>query len=115
MTFGCPNRLYLTHREGRRTGWNVFALEDGDVYYTYSRTAPDRFLLAQSYSQHSTMSPTDATRTSRCDAMRSTRGIGASGHRRIDASTCPWHSRWSGSEPAVVIAPASVPGLVLRM
>ena len=81
MTFGCPNRLYLTHREGRRTGWNVFALEDGDVYYTYSRTAPDRFLLAQSYSQHSTMSPTDATRTSRCDAMRSTRGIGASTHR----------------------------------
>ncbi len=27
-------------------GWNVFALEDGVVYHTYSRTAPDRFLSA---------------------------------------------------------------------
>ena len=27
-------------------GWNVFALEDGVVYHTYARTAPDRFLLA---------------------------------------------------------------------
>jgi len=32
-------------------GWNVFALEDGVVYHTYSRTAPDRFLLAPYYSQ----------------------------------------------------------------
>jgi hypothetical protein len=34
-----------------RLGWNVFALEDGVVYHTYSRTAPDRFLLAPFYSQ----------------------------------------------------------------
>jgi predicted dithiol-disulfide oxidoreductase (DUF899 family) len=26
-------------------GWNVLAREDGTVYHTYSRTAPDRFLL----------------------------------------------------------------------
>jgi predicted dithiol-disulfide oxidoreductase (DUF899 family) len=32
-------------------GWNVFALEDGAVYHTYSRTAPDRFLLAPFYDQ----------------------------------------------------------------
>jgi predicted dithiol-disulfide oxidoreductase (DUF899 family) len=32
-------------------GWNVFAIEDGVVYHTYSRTAPDRFLLAPFYSQ----------------------------------------------------------------
>ena len=32
-------------------GWNVFALEDGVVYHTYSRTAPDRFLLATYYHQ----------------------------------------------------------------
>jgi predicted dithiol-disulfide oxidoreductase (DUF899 family) len=32
-------------------GWNVFALEDGAVYHTYSRTAPDRFLLAPYYEQ----------------------------------------------------------------
>ncbi len=32
-------------------GWNVFALEDGVVYHTYSRTAPDRFLLASYYDQ----------------------------------------------------------------
>src|SRR6266849_4395125 len=32
-------------------GWNVFALKDGGVYHTYSRTAPDRFLLAPYYSQ----------------------------------------------------------------
>jgi len=30
-------------------GWNVFALEDGVVYHTYSRAAPDRFLLAPYY------------------------------------------------------------------
>src|SRR6266496_2517044 len=30
-------------------GWNAFALEDGVVYHTYSRTAPDRFLLAPYY------------------------------------------------------------------
>src|SRR5256886_6963613 len=32
-------------------GWNVFALEDGVVYHTYARTAPDRFLLAPYYFQ----------------------------------------------------------------
>jgi predicted dithiol-disulfide oxidoreductase (DUF899 family) len=32
-------------------GWNVFALEDGVVYHTYSRTAPDRFLLAPYHDQ----------------------------------------------------------------
>jgi predicted dithiol-disulfide oxidoreductase (DUF899 family) len=32
-------------------GWNAFALEDGVVYHTYSRTAPDRFLLAPYYYQ----------------------------------------------------------------
>ncbi|MDP9307077.1 MAG: DUF899 domain-containing protein [Actinomycetota bacterium] len=32
-------------------GWNVFAIEDDIVYHTYSRTAPDRFLLAPFYSQ----------------------------------------------------------------
>ncbi len=32
-------------------GWNVFALEDRLVYHTYSRTAPDRFLLAPYYDQ----------------------------------------------------------------
>src|SRR6266566_8331646 len=32
-------------------GWNAFAVEDGVVYHTYSRTAPDRFLLAPYYDQ----------------------------------------------------------------
>src|SRR5438094_4724010 len=32
-------------------GWNVFKLEDGVVYYTYSRTAPDRFMLSPYYDQ----------------------------------------------------------------
>jgi predicted dithiol-disulfide oxidoreductase (DUF899 family) len=32
-------------------GWNVFALEDGVVYHTYSRYAPDPFLLSAYYSQ----------------------------------------------------------------
>jgi predicted dithiol-disulfide oxidoreductase (DUF899 family) len=32
-------------------GWNVFAAEEGVVYHTYSRTAPDRFLLAPFYFQ----------------------------------------------------------------
>jgi predicted dithiol-disulfide oxidoreductase (DUF899 family) len=30
-------------------GWNVFAREDGVVYHTYSRMAPDRFLLTAYY------------------------------------------------------------------
>jgi predicted dithiol-disulfide oxidoreductase (DUF899 family) len=32
-------------------GWNVFKLEDAVVYHTYSRTAPDRFMLSPYYSQ----------------------------------------------------------------
>ncbi len=32
-------------------GWNVFALEEGRVYHTYSRTAPDRFMLVPYYDQ----------------------------------------------------------------
>jgi len=32
-------------------GWNVFKLEDGVVYHTYSRTAPDRFMLSPYYDQ----------------------------------------------------------------
>jgi predicted dithiol-disulfide oxidoreductase (DUF899 family) len=32
-------------------GWNVFSLEDGIVYHTYSRTAPDRFMLSPYYDQ----------------------------------------------------------------
>jgi len=32
-------------------GWNAFTLEDGVVYHTYSRTAPDRFMLAPYYYQ----------------------------------------------------------------
>jgi predicted dithiol-disulfide oxidoreductase (DUF899 family) len=32
-------------------GWNAFKLEDGAVYRTYSRTAPDRFLLTPYYHQ----------------------------------------------------------------
>ena len=32
-------------------GWSVFARENGGVYHTYSRTAPDRFLLSPYYAQ----------------------------------------------------------------
>lgn len=32
-------------------GWNVFAMEEGTVYHTYSRPAPDRFLLAPYFDQ----------------------------------------------------------------
>ena len=38
-------------------GWNVFALEGGVVYHTYSRTAPDRFLLAPYYDQLTDQTP----------------------------------------------------------
>src|SRR6266540_6564998 len=41
----------LPHGMAEAPGWNVFKLEDGVVYHTYSRTAPDRFLLAPYYSQ----------------------------------------------------------------
>jgi predicted dithiol-disulfide oxidoreductase (DUF899 family) len=36
----------LVHGMAESPGWNAFALEDGVVYHTYSRTAPDRFLVA---------------------------------------------------------------------
>jgi predicted dithiol-disulfide oxidoreductase (DUF899 family) len=35
----------LAHGMAEAAGWSVFALEDGIVYHTYSRTAPDRFLV----------------------------------------------------------------------
>ena len=35
----------LAHGMAESPGWSVFALEDGSVYHTYSRTAPDRFLV----------------------------------------------------------------------
>jgi predicted dithiol-disulfide oxidoreductase (DUF899 family) len=41
----------LAHGMAESPGWNVFKLEDGVVYRTYSRTAPDRFLLAPFYFQ----------------------------------------------------------------
>jgi predicted dithiol-disulfide oxidoreductase (DUF899 family) len=41
----------LAHGMAESPGWNVFKLEDGVVYHTYSRTAPDRFLLAAFYDQ----------------------------------------------------------------
>ena len=41
----------LAHGLAEVPGWNVFKLEDGAVYHTYSRTAPDRFLLAPFYDQ----------------------------------------------------------------
>ena len=39
----------LRHGMAEAPGWSVFKLEDGIVYHTYSRTAPDRFLLAPYY------------------------------------------------------------------
>ena len=41
----------LAHGMAESPGWNVFKLEDGVVYHTYSRTAPDRFLLSPFYDQ----------------------------------------------------------------
>jgi predicted dithiol-disulfide oxidoreductase (DUF899 family) len=41
----------LAHGMAESPGWNVFAFEDGVVYHTYSRYAPDRFLLSAYYSQ----------------------------------------------------------------
>jgi predicted dithiol-disulfide oxidoreductase (DUF899 family) len=41
----------LAHGMAESPGWNVFVLEDGVVYQTYSRYAPDRFLLSAYYSQ----------------------------------------------------------------
>jgi predicted dithiol-disulfide oxidoreductase (DUF899 family) len=36
----------LAHGMAESPGWSVFALEGGIVYHTYSRTAPDRFLVS---------------------------------------------------------------------
>ncbi len=41
----------LAHGMAEAPGWNAFKLEDGVVYHTYSRTAPDRFLLTPFYYQ----------------------------------------------------------------
>jgi predicted dithiol-disulfide oxidoreductase (DUF899 family) len=41
----------LEHGMAESPGWSVFKLEDSVVYHTYSRTAPDRFLLTPFYSQ----------------------------------------------------------------
>jgi predicted dithiol-disulfide oxidoreductase (DUF899 family) len=41
----------LAHGMAESPGWNAFTLENGVVYHTYSRTAPDRFLLAPFYYQ----------------------------------------------------------------
>ena len=41
----------LEHGLAEVPRWNAFKLEDGVVYHTYSRTAPDRFLLAPFYFQ----------------------------------------------------------------
>ncbi|HUK94562.1 MAG TPA: DUF899 domain-containing protein [Gaiellaceae bacterium] len=41
----------LAHGLAEAPGWNVFKLDDGTIYHTYSRTAPDRFLLAPFYYQ----------------------------------------------------------------
>jgi predicted dithiol-disulfide oxidoreductase (DUF899 family) len=39
----------LVHGMAENPSWNVFKLEDGVVYRTYYRTAPDRFLLSAYY------------------------------------------------------------------
>jgi predicted dithiol-disulfide oxidoreductase (DUF899 family) len=36
----------LAHGMAEAPGWSVFAREDGIVYHTYSRTAPDRMLVS---------------------------------------------------------------------
>jgi predicted dithiol-disulfide oxidoreductase (DUF899 family) len=41
----------LAHGMAEAPGWNVFKLENGIVYHTYSRTAPDRFMLSPYYFQ----------------------------------------------------------------
>jgi predicted dithiol-disulfide oxidoreductase (DUF899 family) len=39
----------LEHGMAENPSWNVFRLEDGVVYRTYYRTAPDRFMLSAYY------------------------------------------------------------------
>jgi predicted dithiol-disulfide oxidoreductase (DUF899 family) len=39
----------LAHGMAENPSWNVFKLEDGVVYRTYYRTAPDRFMLSAYY------------------------------------------------------------------
>jgi predicted dithiol-disulfide oxidoreductase (DUF899 family) len=41
----------LAHGMAESPRWNAFKLEDGVVYHTYTRTAPDRFLLSPFYDQ----------------------------------------------------------------
>jgi predicted dithiol-disulfide oxidoreductase (DUF899 family) len=41
----------LAHGMAESPRWNAFKLEDGVVYHTYTRTAPDRFLLVPFYFQ----------------------------------------------------------------
>ena len=41
----------LEHGLAESPSWNVFKLEDGVVYRTYHRTAPDRFMLSPYYFQ----------------------------------------------------------------
>jgi predicted dithiol-disulfide oxidoreductase (DUF899 family) len=41
----------LAHGMAETPAWNVFKLEDGVVYRTYYRTAPDRFMLSAYYDQ----------------------------------------------------------------
>ena len=41
----------LAHGMAESPRWNAFKLENGVVYHTYTRTAPDRFLLSPFYDQ----------------------------------------------------------------
>ena len=63
----------LAHGMAESPGWNVFALEDGVVYHTYSRMAPDRFMLAPTTTNCSSRLPPAAAATSRCAAATSTK------------------------------------------
>jgi predicted dithiol-disulfide oxidoreductase (DUF899 family) len=42
---GTREEWAAARKAARARKWNVFALEDGIVYHTYSRTAPDCFLV----------------------------------------------------------------------
>ena len=47
VTLMCISRAPMAESPG----WSVFARENGGVYHTYTRTAPDRFLLSPYYAQ----------------------------------------------------------------
>jgi predicted dithiol-disulfide oxidoreductase (DUF899 family) len=66
-------------------GWSVFARENGSVYHTYSRTAPDRFLLSPYYAQLLDQVPNGATPTSRFAATTSTEA-----RKTIGTCQCRW-------------------------